>query len=175
MRRRRPLLAAISVAGALLLAALTSWAVRAQNSSPAPPLQGGVESDQGEILSPQYKLGRELYIKNCGYCHIAIPPEVFPDATWRELLLNSYHYGREVKLDFAPEKLLVWQYLRDYSRGLEKDEATPYYFRESRYFRALHPKVPLPKEIKAASCSQCHPGARDFSFIRLSAEWNNRP
>lgn len=173
-QRSRPLILGGCFAVTLLAAAATSWMVRAQ-PAPEKPLEGKLESSREEPLAPQYKLGRELYIKNCSYCHLVIPPEVFPSDTWRALLLDSYHYGRQVQIDFRPEKLLVWQYLRDYSRALQEKEPVPYYFAESRYFRALHPKVPLPKRPNTASCLPCHPGAKVGNYLRLSAEWEEKP
>lgn len=160
----------LSVGVTLALCGTAGWVVRAQ--TPELPLEGKVESSTDDV-PPQYRLGRDLYAQNCGSCHLLIPVEVFPDATWRELLLNSYHYGKQVEVSSGPTRILLWQYLRDYSRGLEPKEPVPLFFSESRYFKALHPKVALPKPLKAGTCIGCHPSATGGNFRKLTAEWES--
>ncbi len=41
----------------------------------------------------RYQLGLELYLKNCGTCHRALPPAVMPRETWQQLLQDEQHYG----------------------------------------------------------------------------------
>jgi cytochrome c5 len=135
-----------------------------------PPLEERLDSEE-EAPSGQYALGQELYTKNCSICHLTIPAAVFPSETWRQLLSDSAHYGARIELPIGPERLLVWQYLRDYSRELIPNEPTPYRFGESRLFRALHPKVDLPRELTARSCLACHPAAVAGNFRRLDPRW----
>jgi len=122
-----------------------------------------------------YQLPQELYLENCASCHIAVPPAVLPTQTWQRLLLDSQHYGTQLKPLGDPSRLLVWNYLRTFSRPLNKDEETPYRVDESRYFKALHPKVKLPRPVQLSSCISCHPSANDYNFRRLTSEWENSP
>jgi len=46
---------------------------------------------------------------------------------------------------------------------------------ESRYFKALHPRIDLPPTLTAAGCISCHPGARDYNYRRLTPEWEDSP
>jgi Dihaem cytochrome c len=125
-----------------------------------------------DIVPAQYQLGQELYLENCSSCHLAIPPSVLPTQTWKNLLEDTQHYGIQIKPLVDPPRLLVWRYLSTFSRVQLKDEETPYRVNDSRYFKALHPKVKLPKPVQVSSCVTCHPSASDFDFRRLSLEWD---
>ncbi|MBD0262721.1 MAG: cytochrome C [Tolypothrix sp. Co-bin9] len=125
-----------------------------------------------DVVPAQFQLGQELYLENCSNCHIPIPPAVFPTQTWKNLLQDSQHYGAQLKPLVDPPRILVWRYLSTFSRAQLRDEQTPYRFSDSRYFKALHPKVQLPRPIQVGSCVSCHPSATDFNFRSLSPEWN---
>jgi hypothetical protein len=120
-------------------------------------------------------LGQSLYLESCGSCHLAISPAVLPDETWRQLLQDTQHYGQQLPRFVDPPRLLIWNYLRAFSRPLAEGEAVPYRINNSRYFKALHPRVPLPQPVQLGSCISCHPGAGDYNFRSLSAEWQNAP
>ncbi|WP_026100072.1 diheme cytochrome c [Fortiea contorta] len=124
-----------------------------------------------DVVPAQYKLGQELYIENCSTCHLALPPAVLPTQTWRNLLQDSQHYGVQLKPLIDPPRVLVWKYLQIFSRPQRQDEETPYRVNNSRYFRALHPGVKLPRPSQINNCVTCHPSAGDYNFRRLSAEW----
>lgn len=122
----------------------------------------------------RYQLGQQLYLENCSSCHIAISPAVLPTQTWKQILLDSQHYGVQLKPLVDPPRVLVWNYLQNFSRSLAKGEETPYHVADSRYFKALHPNVKLPRPVKISSCVSCHPGANNYNFRRLSPEWESR-
>jgi len=124
-------------------------------------------------VTPRYQLGEELYLENCASCHIAIPPAVLPTQTWQHLLQDQQHYGVELPPLVDPPRLLVWNYLRAFSRAEGTDEQTPYQVNDSRYFKALHPRVKLPRPVQVGSCVTCHPGAAQYNFRRLTPEWQN--
>lgn len=121
----------------------------------------------------RYQLGQELYLENCAGCHIALPPAVLPTQTWKEILQDSQHYGTQIPPLIDPPRLLVWNYLQKFSRSQAKEEETPYRVDDSRYFKALHPKVKLPRPIQITSCVSCHPSAAQYNFRNLSPEWEN--
>lgn len=123
----------------------------------------------------RYQLGQELYLENCATCHIAIPPQVFPTETWRQLLQDPQHYGQKLRLLVDPPRILVWNYLRAFSRSQPKDEEVPYRVTNSRYFQALHPRVKLPPSTSLSSCVTCHPGTAQYDFRQLTPEWANSP
>lgn len=124
-----------------------------------------------DVVPARYQLGQELYIENCSTCHIALPPAVFPTQTWKNLLDDSQHYGAQIQPLFGLQRSLVWKYISTFSRLQLADENTPYRLHRSRYFRALHPGVKLPKPVKMGSCVSCHPGANDYNFRKLTPEW----
>lgn len=126
-------------------------------------------------VPPKYQLGQELYLENCATCHIGMPPAILPTETWRQLLQDRQHYGQQIKPLVDPPRLLVWDYLRTFSRVQDQEEETPYRIADSRYFKALHPRVQLPRSLTMASCASCHPAAAQFNFRRLTSEWENSP
>jgi hypothetical protein len=164
--RRKPMgLLLVVLVWSLAMGWLLAFATNAQGATPA------AEIGTVDVVPAQYQLGQEVYLENCATCHIGIPPAVFPTQTWKNLLQDNQHYGVQVKQLIDPPRILVWRYLSTFSRLQLEDDQTPYRFASSRYFKALHPKVKLPSPIQASSCITCHPGANDFNFRRLSAEW----
>ena len=112
-----------------------------------------------------FKIGKELYLQNCATCHIPIPPAVLPDATWKTILENPLnHYGTRVEGLTRFNQQLIWQYVKNYSRPLLRDEREPKFMAESRYFFALHPEVNFTSTVTHRSCIECHIKAQDFEF-----------
>ncbi|MBW4555990.1 MAG: diheme cytochrome c [Trichormus sp. ATA11-4-KO1] len=163
--KRRPIgLLMVILAWSLAMGWLLSWGTSAHSATPT-------EIGTVDIVPVQYQLGKQLYLDNCSTCHIAIPPEVFPSQTWKNLLQDSQHYGVQLKPLIDPPRMLVWRYLATFSRVRLKDEATPYRVNQSRYFKALHPQVELPRPVQVSSCVSCHPSASEYNFRRLDPEW----
>ncbi len=135
-------------------------------------------SEAGTVdpIAARYQLGQELYLENCASCHVALPPEVLPSETWRRLLLEpEQHYGQKLQPIIGPSLLIMWDYLKTYSRPLDVKQPTPYRVAASPYFKALHPRVDLPQPVKPASCVTCHPGVAQYNYRRLTPEWENSP
>ncbi|WP_088243336.1 cytochrome C [Calothrix rhizosoleniae] len=147
---------------------LLSLASNVQGATPTPTTAN--EIGTVDVVPAKHKLGQELYLENCSKCHIALPPEVLPSQTWKNLLQDSQHYGATLKPLVDPPRILVWRYLSTFSRPLFKEEPIPYRVRKSRFFQALHPKVEFSTPAQINSCVSCHPSAKDFNFRRLSAE-----
>ena len=149
----------------------------ASSNTPARLAQVSAIEDNGTVdrIPERYQLGQQLYLENCATCHIGLPPQVLPTETWRRLLQDPQHYGQTLKLLVDPPRLLVWNYLQTYSRPQAKDEELPYRAATSRYFKALHPRVKLPQPANISSCATCHPGASQYNFRKLTAEWQNSP
>jgi hypothetical protein len=123
----------------------------------------------------RYQAGQKLYLENCASCHVGLPPAIMPSQTWKELIQDEQHYGATIRPLGNPEVQIAWQYLRDFSRPLGKEESIPYRVYQSRFFKALHPRVKFAQRVNLDSCLSCHPGAGKYDFRTLSSEWQNAP
>lgn len=120
------------------------------------------------------ELGKEFYIENCSRCHIPLPAEVLPTDTWQKILENpSDHYGESLPKMVSITVRLIWSYLRFYSRPSLEGEVTPEFVTNSRYFKALHPLVELPKPVSYQSCQICHTATATLDYRRLTPEWDD--
>ncbi|PIG90621.1 diheme cytochrome C [Gloeocapsopsis sp. IPPAS B-1203] len=156
----------------LLWSILMGWGLAIATAQPSPQQEAATEEiGTVDIVPSRYQLGQELYLENCASCHIALPPAVMPTQTWQRLLQDQQHYGVTLPQLVDPPRLLIWNYLRNFSRPLLKEEPTPYRVGESRYFKALHPNIKLPRPVDVSSCVSCHSGATEYNFRRLSPEW----
>ena len=134
------------------------------------------ETGTVDPVAPRYQLGKELYLENCASCHVPLPPEVLPSETWRRLLLEpEQHFGQQLKPVIGPSLVIMWEYLKTYSRPEAAKKPLPYRIAESPYFKALHPRVKFTQTVKPASCVICHPGASQYNYRRLTSEWENSP
>ena len=120
-------------------------------------------------VTKSYQLGQEFYVEKCSSCHIPIPPEVLPTATWKTILENPEdHYGVKLEPLYGLQRLLIWNYLRDFSRPLNANEAEPQYIARSRYFKALHPQIEFNQPVSVRTCITCHPSAAKFNYRDIS-------
>lgn len=157
----------------LLWSITIGWGLSLVNAQPA--TQNSTVEAIGTVdpVPANNQLGEQLYLENCASCHIALPPAVLPTQTWQQVLQDSQHYGTQLPPLVDPPRLLVWNYLRTFSRPQAKEEETPYRVDDSRYFTALHPKVKLPRPVQITSCVSCHTGAAEYNFRSLTAEWED--
>lgn len=140
----------------------------------APPSQAPYTTV--DFVPQRYQRGQSLYLKNCATCHIAVPPQVLPSETWRNLIQDQSHYGAELEPLREPSRGLIWSYLRYSSRQKSnREERTPYRIDKSQYFRALHPRVDLPRPTSLDTCASCHPAAPNFNFRQLTLDWVKTP
>ena len=127
-------------------------------------------------IPTRYLPGFESYIESCTSCHIALPPEVLPLESWQEILRRpDVHYGVSIPNINRLTQLLIWDYVSTFSRPLPPGTPVPLYAEKSSFFKALHPKVPLPPEVTTNTCITCHPGAPLFDFVTLTPEWQDAP
>ncbi len=173
--RRRSTPAAVGLVLLLILFTMLMGVGLAQalepKSNPLVPAGQAIEIGTVDPVSDRDRLGQELYLESCKSCHLAIPPAVLPTQTWQALLQDSQHYGTTIDLPKGPERKILWNYLRNTSRPIaNKEERIPYRVADSRYFKALHPKVKFETKAKLTTCISCHPSANDFNFRKLSAE-----
>lgn len=174
IRRRQPKRSPAVLLGLILLWSITiGWGLALATNTQLAAQTTAATVGTIDSVPPRLQLGQELYLQNCASCHIAIPPAVLPTQTWQQVLQDSQHYGTQLQLLVDPQRLLVWNYIVASSRPQNKDEDTPYRVDNSRYFKALHPKVKIPRPIQISGCVSCHPGAADYNFRRLTPEWEN--
>ena len=151
----------------------------ADNTPIAPPPPKSSEIKNSLLVDPvptRYQPGLDAYLENCASCHIAIPPEVLPTESWREILRRpDNHFGTVIPNFNRLTQLLIWDYVSTFSRVLPPDTPVPLYAEKSRYFRALHPRVPIPADMTAKTCIVCHPNVAQFDFRTLTPEWNDAP
>jgi mono/diheme cytochrome c family protein len=157
----------------LLWSALLGWGFA--HTHKALSQSAGASVGVVDPVPESYQLGQQLYLENCATCHVGVPPAVFPRETWRQIIQDPQHYGTQIQPPVDPPRLLIWNYLQFFSRGLREDEAIPYRLNNSRYFKILHPKVDLPRPTRLTNCATCHPNADQFDFRSLSAEWQDAP
>ncbi|MBW4466365.1 MAG: diheme cytochrome c [Pegethrix bostrychoides GSE-TBD4-15B] len=126
-------------------------------------------------VTSSYRLGQQFYLEKCATCHVGLPPAVMPSQTWAALLPDPQHYGVTLEPLVSPSLEIAWSYLSTYSRPVLKAERTPYRLVQSRYFKALHPRVEFTDPIGVGSCATCHPAAAQFNYRNLSPDWQNAP
>lgn len=168
LRRRSPLILILLI---VLWSIVLGVILRAGLAQATPtPAFGTVDP-----VPERFQLGKELYLEHCGTCHVAVPPETMPTETWRRLLQDPQHYGVQLQPLVDPPRLLVWNYLRNFSRPLREGETVPYRMEDSRYFQALHPRVELPRRVRLDSCRTCHINVDQYDYRSLAPEWQDAP
>ncbi|GAB4176034.1 MAG: hypothetical protein OHK0026_09360 [Rhodocyclaceae bacterium] len=116
----------------------------------------------------------------CSACHIAYPPSLLPERSWRELMSGlDRHFGENASLD-AASAAEITAFLASNSadrsgrRGAKRmagipAEQAPLRISETPYFRRKHRDInPVvfsrPAIRSAANCAACHRGAESGSF-----------
>ena len=131
---------------------------------------------QPDFVSDRDKAGQTLYIENCATCHLGIPPAVMPTQTWQALLQDPQHYGINIELPQGTDRRLIWSYIKNASRPTSDiSDRVPYRIADSRYFRALHPKIKFAEKPTLTTCITCHPSAQSFNFRTLTPEAEKSP
>ncbi len=136
-------------------------------------LAGSLAGVQAQQSLTQAQLEQAQYVRSCGSCHVALPAQVMPTETWRQLLQDPNHYGQQIQPLSGVPLQLAWGYLRSNSRRLMPQEPVPYRLADSRYFRALHLQVKFPRPVGVNSCGECHPRVSFGDFASLSPDWQS--
>ena len=84
-------------------------------------------------IPARFQLGADLYLESCTSCHIGVPPQTLPVQTWQLILDDPEHYGVWIPPLVDPSRLLVWQYVRHFSRSLKEAEPIPYHLSEYQF------------------------------------------
>ncbi|MBD2155609.1 cytochrome C [Leptolyngbya sp. FACHB-16] len=161
--------------GVALIVALWSlglgWGLAQASEATRPPEFTVASLD---VVPERFQLGEQVYLRECSSCHIAPSPAVMPTQSWGRILVQEQHYGTQITPLRSPVLDLVWNYLQFSSRPLRANEEVPQRIDDSRFFRALHPDVDVPR-ASLASCVSCHPGATNYNYRELSPEWQSTP
>ena len=123
-----------------------------------------------------------VYQNECSSCHMAYPPGLLPERSWRKLMsgLNN-HFGDNAELDAASQQAIT-AYLADNSAdksGYRRSrrfaesvngDATPLRISETAYFKHEHNEIPArlvtgnPEVRSFSHCNACHQKAAQGSF-----------
>lgn len=123
-----------------------------------------------------------LYKEECGSCHMAYPPGLLPERSWKKVMSGlESHFGDNAELDAdTAEKISLFLYKhsaekssyrrsRKIMQRMGKDDA-PIRITETPYFLHEHDEIPS-KMIKGnkkvnslANCNACHSGAEKGLF-----------
>lgn len=122
-----------------------------------------------QASSNQPNISQDIYLRNCSSCHIPLPAQILPTESWQRILNNSQnHYGVALPTSVKVSAKFIWIYLKSYSRPSVIGETVPTYISNSRYLKALHPNVQLPKPSNHNSCQSCHPFAQKLDYFTVS-------
>ena len=122
-----------------------------------------------------------LYAEECGACHLAYPPNLLPQESWKKVMGGlEDHFGENAELD-AQTNTHIAQYLDQ--QGLRKNKSgkqnrmlrnipkdAPIKITALPYFIAKHDEIPSkmlknnPKLSSLSQCDKCHSKAVDGLF-----------
>lgn len=173
-RRRSPLTLLLLL---LFWSLILGWGLSQTLSAQPAPSSPASAAEIGtvDVVPERYQLGQRLYLENCATCHVGLPPAVMASQTWAALIQDNQHYGVEITPLTPPSLEIVWSYLSTYSRPIIQRERIPFRLTQSRYFKALHPRVEFTEPVTVNSCLACHPAAAQFNYRQLTPDWENSP
>lgn len=110
----------------------------------------------------------------CSACHVAYPPALLPERSWRKLMGNlEHHFGDNAGLDAASTKEITDFLVKNSAdtssrsakvlRGISATD-TPLRITETPWFQRKHDEIRVdvwkrPKVGSRANCAACHTGA----------------
>lgn len=132
----------------------------------------------GYLTDPEY----QLYMTECGDCHMAYPPTMLPVASWRTMMRDlADHFGDNAELDTATANEItayLERHAAEKGRGEYGERAwratrgrtPPLRISETDYFRGQHHEIPKrlvtgnPEVGSWSRCETCHRGADKGDF-----------
>lgn len=139
----------------------------------------GVWADGKENLAPA--AANPKWKSECGACHIAYPPALLPERSWRKMMSGlERHFGQDASLD-APTTREIADFLASNSadrvtgKRAKKVMASlgpkevPLRISESAWFVRKHDEIApavwkRPKIGGPANCAACHPDAEGGDY-----------
>jgi hypothetical protein len=111
------------------------------------------------------------YQQECAACHVAYPPGMLPDASWRRLLNDlPRHYGTDASLDAATvTELATWLGANAGTSRRVRESPPEDRITRSAWFMRQHDDVPAAVWRRAtvkstANCTACHTRADQGDF-----------
>lgn len=130
---------------------------------------GSATADDGNLLPAKVL---PAYQQECAACHLAYPPGMLPQASWRRIMTQlDQHYGTDASLDEASVKQIAqWlnthagTYKRTGTQAPPQDRIT-----RSAWFERKHSQLDAAvwkhASVKsAANCAACHTGAERGNY-----------
>ena len=125
----------------------------------------------------RFTASNENWQAECGSCHIAYPPELLTEGSWREMMRGlDKHFGTDASLDAVAAVEIGAFLTENAARGKRAWRAgSALRITETAWFRKEHRKVSAAtwknSKVKSpANCSACHTGAErgDYSEHSVS-------
>ena len=123
-----------------------------------------------------------VYQNECGSCHMAYPPGLLPERSWRKLMAELHdHFGDNAELDTANHQAITdflvsnsadkSAYRRSRRFALtDGNDTTAIRISATPYFRREHHEIPArlvtgnPEVRSFSHCNACHTKATEGSF-----------
>ncbi len=124
----------------------------------------------------------EVFNEECGSCHMAYPPALLPERSWRKMMAGlEDHFGDNAELDDESYKIIT-DYLMSNSADATRFGRSHKFYRSIRssdtplrisnipYFLHEHDEIPKrlvednPKVNSFSNCQACHQNAEKGSF-----------
>ena len=109
--------------------------------------------------------------KECGACHLAYPPALLPEASWRKIMADlDQHFGTNASLDAETTSKIIDYLSRYSSKARHGGREVPLRITETADFKAEHAEEISPATWKnpkigsPANCSACHTTAGQGNF-----------
>ena len=144
--------------------------------------KGGRESNSQRMVSVSNTQSNSLYKEECSSCHLAYPPSLLPQKSWKKIMANlENHFDENAELD-SKTNLEISSFLSRYSLGARSGKysrkmlrnfpvnKTPTRITQLPYFIRKHDEVPKrmvidnPKVRSFSLCDKCHRGAEKGNF-----------
>ena len=112
----------------------------------------------------------DLYVSECGSCHVAFPPGLLPGSSWRSVMSRlDRHFGADASVDAAANSTIS-AYLQQYAgRKAPPPSTESPRITETAWFSREHRKVAATAWSHATvgtrtNCAGCHTRAETGSY-----------
>lgn len=123
----------------------------------------------------RFTASNEKWQAECGSCHVAYPPQLLTEGSWRKLMSDlDKHFGTDASLDAAAAAEIGAFLAENAARGKRAKRAgSALRITETAWFRKEHRKVAAAtwknSKVKSpANCAACHTGAERGDYDERS-------
>jgi hypothetical protein len=131
------------------------------------PVAGWSDAEVFRVDNPAYRA-------ECTSCHIAYPPQLLSNESWRALMSGlASHFGTDASVNAKTAKEIQRYLESNAGRARAGEVKPPLRITETRWFRREHDEVPAavwksPAVKSAANCAACHTQAERGDFSERS-------